>query len=104
MDFTTSTIPKFFDEGEVKCSIGLKRMLDEGVDISQITLRPMHKEVYLILMKMENCLDCRLERFLHFLRKSGDAILDEGISPEIALKVITENPANILKLSNKGNN
>jgi len=37
VDFTTSTIPKFLEEGEVKCSAGLRRMLEAGVSIRQIT-------------------------------------------------------------------
>ena len=37
VDFTTSTVPAFIAEGEVKCSAGLRRMLDAGVDIAQIT-------------------------------------------------------------------
>ena len=37
VDFTTSTVPAFLDEGEVKCSAGLRRMLDAGVDAANIT-------------------------------------------------------------------
>ena len=37
MDFTTSTVPAWLDEGEVKCSRGLRAMIDAGVDVSQIT-------------------------------------------------------------------
>ena len=38
IDFTTSTIQKFLDEGEVKASTAIKRALDEGVNIRQMTL------------------------------------------------------------------
>ncbi len=37
VDFTTSSIPKFFEEGEVKCSKALRIMLDEGIPAGQIT-------------------------------------------------------------------
>ena len=37
VDFTTSTVPAFIDEGEVKCSRGLRRMLDAGVPVAQVT-------------------------------------------------------------------
>jgi beta-aspartyl-dipeptidase (metallo-type) len=37
VDFTTSSIPHFLNNGEVKCSVGLKRMLNSGVSIEQIT-------------------------------------------------------------------
>ena len=37
VDLTTSTIPQFLEEGEVKCSKGLKMMLDAGVPIENIT-------------------------------------------------------------------
>jgi beta-aspartyl-dipeptidase (metallo-type) len=37
VDFTTSTVPAFLEDGEVKCSAGLRRMLDAGVDAANIT-------------------------------------------------------------------
>ena len=37
------------------------------------------------------------------LRELRDAIAEDGVAPEIALKVLTSNPARILKLKKKGN-
>ncbi|WP_233414588.1 amidohydrolase family protein [Thermaerobacillus caldiproteolyticus] len=37
VDFTTSTIPTFLEQGEIKRSKGLKEMLATGVSIEQIT-------------------------------------------------------------------
>src|SRR5512139_1489497 len=37
VDFTTSTVPAFLEEGEVACGRGLRLMLEAGVDVSQIT-------------------------------------------------------------------
>ncbi|WP_088072950.1 beta-aspartyl-peptidase [Gottfriedia luciferensis] len=102
VDFTTSTIPHFIDKGEVKCSVGLKRMLDAGVDIKQITftsdaqgsLPDFNENGELIGMKVGNVNSLYAE--------VKDAIINENISIENAISVITRNPAKILKLHNKG--
>ena len=102
VDFTTSSIPKFFEEGEVKCSIGLKTMLDEGVDISQITFTSDAQGSLPDFDENGELLGLQIGKVSSLFEEVRSAILDEGISPEIALRVITQNPANILKLHKKG--
>lgn len=102
VDFTTSTIPYFLKNGEVKSSTALKEMLDAGVPIEQITftsdaqgsLPHFNENGELIGLKVGKI------KSLHDAIK--DAVLVEGIPLETAIRVATSNPATILKLPQKG--
>ncbi|MDP4169799.1 MAG: beta-aspartyl-peptidase [Bacillota bacterium] len=102
VDFTTSTIPKFFDEGEVKCSIGLKRMLDMQIDISQITFTSDGQASLPDFDEFGELLGLKLGKVETLFQEVRAAVLEEGIPLEVALRVITQNPATILKLNKKG--
>ncbi len=102
VDFTTSTIPKFLEEGEVKCSEGLKQMLAEGVPISQITFTSDGQASLPEFDDHGEFIGLQVGKVATLYKEVKDAILQEGIPIEIALKVITENPAKILKLNHKG--
>jgi beta-aspartyl-dipeptidase (metallo-type) len=102
VDFTTSTIPKFLEEGEVKCSIALKSMLDQGVDISQITFTSDGQASLPDFNEFGELVGLKIGKVSTLYQEVYDAIMSEGIPPEIALRVITQNPASILKLSQKG--
>ncbi|WP_409294839.1 beta-aspartyl-peptidase [Peribacillus sp. SCS-26] len=102
VDFTTSTISKFLEGGEMKCSKGLKIMLEAGVSPDSITftsdgqasLPDFNEEGELVGLTIGKCSS--------LFKEVRDAVLDEGIALETAIKVITENPAAILKLKKKG--
>ncbi|MCA1056521.1 beta-aspartyl-peptidase [Rossellomorea aquimaris] len=102
VDFTTSTIPQFLEEGEVKCSVGLKRMLDAGVSIDQITFTSDGQASLPHFDENGELIGLKIGMVSSLYKEVKDAIKDEGIPPEIALKVITSTPAKILKLTNKG--
>jgi beta-aspartyl-dipeptidase (metallo-type) len=102
VDFTTSTIPKFLEEGEVKCSIALKSMLDQGVDISKITFTSDGQASLPDFNEFGELVGLKIGKVSTLYQEVYDAIMSEGIPPEIALRVITQNPASILKLSQKG--
>lgn len=102
VDFTTSTVPAFLAEGEVKSSTGLRRMLDAGVDPSRITFTsdgqgslPSFDDQG-VLTRLE------IGRVTSLFSEVREAVLDERVPIETALRVITENPARILKLRGKG--
>ncbi|WP_409305917.1 beta-aspartyl-peptidase [Peribacillus sp. SCS-155] len=102
IDFTTSTIQKFLDDGEVKSAQALKKALEAGADINRITftsdgqasLPDFDESGHLRGLKIGKC-SSLFEAFC-------EAILIENVPIQTALKVITENPAKILKLSQKG--
>ncbi len=102
VDFTTSTTKKFLEEGEMKCSLGLKIMMDSGVNIENITftsdgqgsLPGFDENGDYTGLKVGNCKS--------LYKEVRDAIINENISIENAISVITSNPAEHLKLKTKG--
>lgn len=102
VDFTTSSIPKFFEEGEVKCSVGLRRMLEQGVDISQITFTSDGQASLPDFNEQGDLVGLKIGRVSTLYQEVKDAIQQEGIDISMALKVITQNPAALLKLHHKG--
>ncbi|URT68871.1 beta-aspartyl-peptidase [Cytobacillus firmus] len=102
VDFTTSSIPKFFEEGEVKCSKALRIMLDEGVPAGQITFTSDGQASLPDFNEQGELIGLQIGKVSTLFSEVRDAILQEGVSMENALSVITKNPASILKLHQKG--
>ncbi|WP_226678927.1 beta-aspartyl-peptidase [Mesobacillus jeotgali] len=102
IDFTTSSIPKFLEEGEVKCSVALKRMLEAGVDISQITFTSDGQASLPDFDKDGELIGLQIGQVSSLYEAVKEAVLTEGIPLETAIRVITANPAAILKLKQKG--
>ncbi len=102
VDFTTSTVPAFLAEGEVKCSAGLRRMLEAGVDISHITFTS-DGQGSLPDFDGQGRLRClEIGRVTSLFAEVRDAVRDEQVPLETALQVVTSTPARILKLRGKG--
>jgi beta-aspartyl-dipeptidase (metallo-type) len=101
VDITTSSWPYFKDE-EIKPSTALRLLLEAGVSAEHITFSsdscgslPGFDEqgrLVKLLMGLPSS----------NLRELGDAVLEEKIPLETALKVLTSNVASILKLQGKG--
>ncbi|MBT2643547.1 beta-aspartyl-peptidase [Bacillus sp. ISL-41] len=102
VDFTTSSIPKFLEEGEVKCSVGLKRMLEAGVEIGQITFTSDGQASLPDFDENGELIGLQIGQVSSLFEAVQDAVLSEGIPLEAAIRVITANPAAVLKLSQKG--
>ncbi|WP_226617976.1 beta-aspartyl-peptidase [Cytobacillus firmus] len=102
VDFTTSSIPKFLEEGEVKCSKALRIMLDEGVPAGQITFTSDGQASLPDFNEQGELVGLQIGKVSTLFSEVRDAILQEGVSIENALSVITKNPASILKLHQKG--
>ncbi|MCK6255638.1 beta-aspartyl-peptidase [Fictibacillus sp. KIGAM418] len=102
VDLTTSTIPKFLEEGEVKCSKGLKMMLDQGIPIWNITFSSDGQASLPIFNEDGEFKGLQVGKVSSLFEEVRDAVLQEGVSLEDALKVITSNPAQVLKLKSKG--
>lgn len=102
VDFTTSTIPLFLEEGEVKCSKGLRVMLDDGVDIANITFSSDGQASLPYFNKEGEYMGLQIGKVTSLYQEVRDAVIDEEIPLEVALKVITSNPAQVLKLRQKG--
>jgi beta-aspartyl-dipeptidase (metallo-type) len=102
VDITTSSYPYYPDE-EIKPSTSLRLLLEAGVPAEHITFTsdacgslPGFDPVTGELVKLETGLPSSN------LREIRDAVVNENIPLETALKVSTSNPARILKLKQKG--
>lgn len=102
VDFTTSTTEKFLEEGEVKCSRALRIMVEEGVSINNITFTSDGQGSLPDFDEKGEFIGLQIGKVTSLYKEVRDAIKDEGIDVSDAIKVITSNPADILKLKNKG--
>ncbi|WP_416731232.1 beta-aspartyl-peptidase [Fictibacillus sp. JL2B1089] len=102
VDFTTSTTKQFLEEGEVKCSIGLKRMLDAGVAIEQITFTSDAQGSLPAFNEFGEFMGLRIGKVNSLFGEVRDAVRLEGVPLHEALQTITSNPARVLKLKQKG--
>jgi beta-aspartyl-dipeptidase (metallo-type) len=102
VDFTTSTVPAWLDEGEVKCSRGLHAMIDAGVDVSQITFTSDGQGSMPVFDARGQLQRLDVGRVTSLWGEVRDAVFHERIPLETALQVVTSNPARILKLRGKG--
>lgn len=102
VDFTTSTVPAFLDEGEVKSSTGLLTMLEAGVDSACITFTSDGQGSLPDFDAQGRLRRLEVGRVTSLFAAVRDAVLDERIPLATALQVITANPARILKLRGKG--
>jgi beta-aspartyl-dipeptidase (metallo-type) len=102
VDFTTSTVPAFLEEGEVKCSVGLRRMLDAGVDAANITFTSDGQGSLPDFDDHGRLRRLEIGRVTSLFAEVRDAVVHEGVPLATALQVVTANPARILKLRGKG--
>ncbi len=102
VDLTTSSVPAFVEDGEVKCSRGLRLMLDAGVNVSQITFTSDGQGSLPIFDAAGRFERLGVGRVTSLFAAVREAVLDEGVPLPVALQVVTSNPARILKLRGKG--
>ena len=102
IDFTTSTTPELLAQGEVKCSRGLKEALDAGVSVSRITFSSDANASLPRFDAEGNFVGLGIGRIGSLLAEVRDAVLHEGVALGDALQVITRNPAQALRLTQKG--
>ncbi|KHF39176.1 beta-aspartyl-peptidase [Halalkalibacter okhensis] len=102
VDFTTSTVPTFLEEGEVKCSRALKLLLDEEVPLEQITFTSDAQGSLPAFDGQGKLVGLQIGEIKSLFAEVRDAVLDEDVPLEKALQVITKNPAQALKLKGKG--
>lgn len=103
VDLTTSTIPQFLEEGEVKCSTGLRLMLEKDIPISSITFSSDGQASLPYFDERGEFKGLKVGKTASLFREVRDAVLNEKVPLEQAIQVITSNPAQVLKLPQKGN-
>ena len=102
VDLTTSTIPDHEDPEEVRPGTGLRLLLEAGVDPSRITFTS-DGQGSLPLFDASGC-TCGLSvgEVASLFEEVRKAVRVEGLPLATALKVVTSNPADLLKLGSKG--
>jgi beta-aspartyl-dipeptidase (metallo-type) len=102
VDFTTSTVPAFLEEGEVKTSSGFRRMLEAGVPPAHVTFTSDGQGSLPDFDAQGRLRRLEIGRVTSLLVELRDAVQVEALPLETALAPITDNPARILKLRGKG--
>jgi len=102
VDFTTSTVQAFLDEGEVPCGEALRRMLEAGVDPGHITFTSDGQGSLPEFDGQGVLRGISIGRVTTLFSAVREAVQGQGIPLATALRVITSNPAKILKLKQKG--
>jgi beta-aspartyl-dipeptidase (metallo-type) len=102
VDFTTSTVPAFLDDGEVACAAGLRRMLDAGVPPANVTFTSDGQGSLPAFDAAGRLTRLEVGRVTSLFAAVREAIQNDGVPLDVALGVITSNPARILKLAGKG--
>lgn len=102
VDFTTSSYASFQEDGELKSSDGLKKMLDAGVPIEHITFSSDGQGSLPVFNREGENIDVQVARVDTLYQEVRDAVQQEHIPLETALRTITSNVADHLRLSRKG--
>lgn len=102
VDITTSTAPQFIEAGEVPAGLSLKRLLDAGVSIDQITMTSDGQGSLPLFDENNVCVGLTVGTLESLFEAVMTSVNVHGISFETALKTITSTPAGILGLSGKG--
>ena len=102
VDFTTSSYASFQEDGELKSSDALKKMLDAGVPIEHITFSSDGQGSLPVFNREGENIDVQVARVDTLYQEVRDAVRQENIPLETALRTITSNVADHLRLSHKG--
>ncbi|MCX7970039.1 MAG: beta-aspartyl-peptidase [Negativicutes bacterium] len=101
VDLTTSSDPEFLEEDEVKASDGLRLLLKWHIPVKQILFSSDGQGSMPIFNKQREYVGLGVGSVQSLYREVRDAVRD-GLPLETALRVITANVADALKLSGKG--
>ncbi|NCB43983.1 MAG: beta-aspartyl-peptidase [Clostridia bacterium] len=102
IDFTTSTIPLFLEEGEVKCSRALKIFLDDGIPSSRISFSSDGQGSMPMFDTAGNFTKLTTGHVTSNHIEFMDSVKIEGISLEDAVRVTSTTTADHYKLPKKG--
>lgn len=101
IDFTTSTTPLFLEEGEVACVDGVLRIIKENLDLSRVTLSSDGQGSLPVFDKEGNVIGIEIGRVTSLYGTVRECI-EKNVPIEVAISLITSNPAVIYGLKKKG--
>lgn len=102
IDLTTSSDPNFLEKGEVKASSGLKRILDAGISAERVHFSSDGQGSLPIFNEKREYIGLGIGSVNSLYKEFKDCVIKENIKIEEALRVITSNVADHLKLNTKG--
>ncbi|MDZ7548314.1 beta-aspartyl-peptidase, partial [Clostridium perfringens] len=102
IDLTTSSDPKFLEPEELRASEALKLLLENGVNISNVTFSSDGNGSMPIFDNNGNLTGLGICSVSTLYGEVKECIKTHNLKIEDAIKVITSNVASVLKLSNKG--
>lgn len=104
IDFTTSSDPLFWEgeDAEIKTSKALKCCLEQGVSEDRITFSSDGQGSLPAFNEKKELIGLNVGKVSSLFQEVRDAVLNENVPFEKAIKAITANPAAILKLKGKG--
>ncbi|MPW27629.1 beta-aspartyl-peptidase [Agarivorans sp. B2Z047] len=102
IDFTTSTIPQFIEEGEVSCPQALKTIIDKGLDWQRVSFSSDANASLPLFDDAGELVGMQAGKLESLYLAAKEAVQSYQVPLDIALSVISRNPAKILGLKNKG--
>lgn len=104
IEFTANEDADFWAEqdGEIRVSQGIKRLLKEGVSDDNFTISSDAQGSLPVFDKDKKFIGLGVGSASSLIKEIKECVLKERIPLEIAIKTITSNPARVLKLQNKG--
>ena len=104
IDFTGNEYIDYWETicDEVRVSAGIKRLLNEGVDDSLFTISSDGQGSLPMFNEKQEYIGIGIGKASCLLKEVRECVQRENIPLEIAIKAITSNPADALKLSHKG--
>ena len=102
MDFTTSTVPAFLEEGEVAAHEALARALDAGIPIERLSFSSDAQGSLPAFDEKGNLTGLAVGKASSLLQAVHDAVALGGVDFPAALQAVTATPASHLKLRRKG--
>lgn len=102
VDLTTSSDPNHLEKDELRAGKGLKKLLEAGIPIEQIQFTSDAQGSMPIFNEKREFIGLGIGSVKSLYREVKEAVLEEGVEFKDAIKVITSNVADNLKLSRKG--
>lgn len=102
VDFTTSTTALFIEEGEIPAAEALKRMLESGIPVEQVTFSTDAQGSLPQFDKEGNLMGLTTGKSSSLLEAFREAVLDMDVPLEEAVRTLSTNPADRFLLPSKG--
>ncbi len=102
VDFTTSTIPTFIEDGEVPAAHAVRLMADKGVPLENITMTSDAQGSLPAFNREGELTGLTVAPIRSLFEAFLQLVQEENFTLEQAIQIVSTNPARILKFKSKG--